>query len=197
MNKTLLLFFLSLAFVSQSQNHVISFGVGVPNLYKAAFLIADNGSEIKYKGLGPIHLKYENRIHDRIGIGLSINHVRYQFDFKDQYLDTNQGRILVNDIRIKGQNTAFNAKLNFHYLKQEGNVDLYSGFGLGLKFGKPKVTATYEDSKPKITFPNLSIIGAEFTLIGIRTYFTENIGAYVELGIAKSIVQAGLSIRFD
>jgi hypothetical protein len=197
MKKTLLLLFLTQALFSQSQNQVVSFGLGAPNLYKAAFLIADNGNEVKYKGLGPIHLKYENRIHERISIGLSINHVRYQFDFKDQYLDTNQGRILVNDIRIKGQNTAFNAKFNFHYLKQEGMVDLYSGFGLGLRFGKPKVSATYEGSKPKITLPNLSIIGAEFTLLGVRTYFTENIGAYAELGIAKSIVQAGLSYRFD
>lgn len=196
MKKLLLLFFLASSLASQSQNHVISLGLGVPNLYKAAFIIADNGSEIKYKGLGPLHLKYENRLGERVGIGLSINHVQYRFDYTDQYLDTNLGRIKINDIRVKGQNTAFNAKFNFHYLKQDGNVDLYSGLGLGLRFGKPKITATYEDSKPNITFPSLSIIGAEFTLLGVRAYFTENIGAYAELGIAKSIFQFGLSARF-
>ncbi|MEK6616065.1 MAG: hypothetical protein AABZ32_08145 [Bacteroidota bacterium] len=45
------------------------------------------------------------------------------------------------------------------------------------------------------SIPGFSPFGFEMT-IGVRYYFVDGFGVYTEMGIAKSIIQAGLVVAF-
>ncbi|HEY1047388.1 MAG TPA: hypothetical protein VGF79_13160 [Bacteroidia bacterium] len=180
------------------QKHTISLGIGAPNMTVSLFNIFNNyNNNFSAKGTGPFHLKYENRIHPHMSIGLNINSASYDIRYVDNVLDTNKGTIVPNNVRIKGRNTAFNIRYNVHFLKPENfpKFDCYFGLGLGMRFGKPVLSSEYSYYTPSLKLPNFSVIGLESTL-GMRYFFTDHIGVYTEIGLAKSIVQLGLSGRF-
>ena len=87
------------------------------------------------------------------------------------------------------------ARLNYHFV-QNDRVDVYSGFAGGYK-SVDRVTETtdpsYDDSEL-----NGALIPVSFRLaIGTRVYFTDNIGAMVELGaFGGALFQFGLSAKF-
>lgn len=203
MRSTLLL--LAMGFMAYTANaqsdagfkHTLSFGAGAPNLPVLFFNIYDSKDNFKTEGKGPYHLKYENRINNFLSLGLNINNMSYHVSYTEKVLDTVNGVILPNNIDIRSNNTSFNVRGNLHFINPEKNdkLDVYMGIGLGLRFGKLKVSSQYESFTPSIKLPNLSRIGFEGT-IGMRYFLADNIGVYAEFGPAKSLIQGGLSLRF-
>lgn len=178
--------------------HTVSLGAGVPNMTVSLFNIFNNyNNNFSAKGTGPFHIKYENRFHPHMSVGLNINTASYDIRYVDDVLDTNKGKIVPNNVRIKGRNTAFNVRYNIHFLnpKNFSNFDCYFGIGMGIRVGKPVLSSEYQYYTPSIKLPNFSVIGFE-TTIGMRYFFTDHIGLYTEIGVAKSIAQLGLSVRF-
>lgn len=198
-----LIFVLLLAAVSLNAQsditykNTISIGAGFPNLPVAFFNIYESKKNFNVDGKGPYHLKYENRLNSFLSLGLNINNMSYHVSYVEDVLDTVNGIVLPNNIDIKSNNTAFNARVNLHFINPEKNkdLDIYLGMGLGLRFGKLNVSSQYSEFTPSIKLPNLSKIGFE-TTIGLRYFLTDNIGLYTEFGPAKSLVQGGLSVRF-
>ncbi len=175
----------------------VSIGAGFPNLPRYFFNTFSTMDKFKSTGTGPYHLKYENRIKTWLGIGASINHMTYTVTYTEKVSDTVQGIIVPNNVKISSNNTALNFRANIHFINPEKyeKLDVYFGIGLGYRFGKLRISSDYEQYTPSIKLPNVSKIGFETTL-GMR-YFIDNwIGFYLELGPAKSIVQAGLTARF-
>lgn len=203
MRSTLLLFIWGLiAFSVKAQSdaefkHTLSIGAGTPNLPVLFFNIYDSKDNFKTEGKGPYHLKYENRINNFLSLGLNINAMSYHVSYTENVLDTVKGVIMPNNIDIRGNNTAFNVRGNLHIINPEKNdkLDVYLGIGLGLRFGKLKVSSQYESFTPSIKLPSINHIGLEST-IGMRYFLADNIGVYAEFGPAKSLIQGGLSIRF-
>ena len=177
--------------------HYVSIGAGAPKLATLFFDIYENEKNFKATGRGPFHFKYENRVNPFIGIGLSINNMSYSITYQDDVIDTANGVILPNNIKIESNNTAFNFRGNLHFINPENNdkLDVYFGLGLGFRVGKIHVSSTYEQYTPSIKLPNYSVIGLE-TTFGIRYFPIENIGLYAEIGPAKSIIQGGLTCKF-
>ena len=71
--------------------------------------------------------------------------------------------------------------------------DPYWGIGAGYKTGK----WTFDSNDPdfgKTAFKTPIPFGFE-TTVGLRYYFTDMIGFYAELGIAKSVIQGGIAIK--
>lgn len=200
-----ILFFALLVFASQKAYayedpiHQISLGYGYPNLPKMLFnninYFSDNPN-FKSSSLGPLHAKYEYRINSVIGVGLSMNYSNFKMQYTVNQLDTNLAIIVPNRISASYWNLATNVRVNFHFIDPDDNdkLDIYCGIGIGYRTGRFKFTADLEDYKPKITYPNLIFLGLEST-VGVRYHFTDYLGAYLELGAAKSIVQAGITAR--
>ncbi len=181
----------------------ISIGVGAPNLSRYSGFINKtfkNKPDYNITGKGPFHFKVEYRPMWWLGLGLNVNHSQFKISYLlDNYRNSN-GDLVPNLITIKNTSTAFNLRANLHLLNPEhygSRGDIYWGLGLGIKAGKIKIGAQYtdQDATPSISFPNLLPIGFE-TTFGIKYYITPNIGAYAELGFAKSIIQIGATAAF-
>lgn len=167
---------------------VFSVGYGFPNLNKSIFNAYNIEDNFTVKGMGPLHAKFEYGISEKIGIGLSMNHVSASVGF-DDFDDIDQKTY---NYKLAWNNTKINARLNFHFANTD-KLDVYWGFGFGYGFGSYKWTTTdpdFNDNKLEVLIP----IGFEST-IGARYYVTDNIGIYSEVGFAKSIVQFGLAVR--
>ncbi len=177
-------------------NNTISLGVGVPNIPRYFFNNLKSNTDFKSVGLGPLHLKYENRISSWFALGYNANYIDYTISYTTTIVNSNGDKV-PNNVKISCVNLANNARLNFHFLNPENNPnwDLYFGFGVGFRVGKFRIVADYEEYAPKIDLPNLSVLGLE-TTFGTRYFLNDNLGLYAEIGIAKSIVQGGLAYRF-
>ncbi len=180
----------------------VSIGVGAPNMSRYSSFINKTFKtkpDYSIKGKGPFHFKVEYRPNWWLGVGLNVNHSSYTINYTmDNYLNTSTGVYMPNLITIKNSSTAFNVRGNLHLLNPKNygpQGDIYWGIGLGFKAGKLKVGAQYPEATPSISFPNLWPIGIETTL-GVKYYLTPNIGAYAELGLAKSIIQIGATAAF-
>lgn len=180
----------------EAGRHNISLGVGFPNLLSSFLNIYGSEKDYTHRGTGPFHVKYEYRIWNRLGLGVNVNYVSTKISYTKDFVDDN-GTMIHNHIIIKTPSAAINFRTNLHFLNVENHprTDFYFGLGIGYKLGGVKITADYAEGAPSLQLPALWHLGFEATL-GYRHFFTDNIGLYGELGIAKSIIQGGIVGRF-
>lgn len=202
MKKLLVLAFILLftkAYSNDNPGNYISAGFGFPNIPRLVFNnlnFFDSKSDYKNTGTGPLHFKYENRVTSFLGIGVNINYMDYRVSYTEPQLDTFQGVVVMNKVKISAWNLATNVRANFYFTNPENTpkTDVYFGIGLGYRMGKFTTSADIKGTEPKIQLPSLFKLGCEATF-GYRHYFNDHIGLYAELGLAKSILQVGLTGR--
>jgi len=170
-------------------NLVFCAGYGTPNLMSAVFTTFKKYGDYTGSSFGPLHIKFEYFLSDEFGIGISSNIASSQSTWVFVF-DSNSYKESLNY-----NSTSFNVRFNYHFYS-EGRLDIFAGGGLGYRFSNSKFTS--EDPKRKLSFslPNYFPVGFEATC-GIRYFFNDNIGIYAEVGIAKSIIQAGIAINID
>lgn len=134
---------------------------------------------LEYSALGPVFLKYEYGVSEKVGFGLNIAYVSAGIDY-DYLLET---------ASIKWWNTSFNARVNRHFGSSD-KFDPYIGLGLGYKMGNWKFEGGDESDDMKALIP----LGFEATF-GARYMFTPNVGIFSEVGVAKGVIQGGLNIK--
>lgn len=195
-----LMFITTVSVVNHSQaqafdmgNKVFSVGYGFPNLNKSLFKSYEDYADFKVTGYGPLHLKFEYGISERVGIGLSINHVSSAVSYKDSSLNS-MGNMQTYDYKMKWNSTKFNARVNYHFSNSDV-FDAYVGVGFGYGFSGAKWTTNDPDAD-NLSFKSVLPIGFETTLGG-RYYFSDQLGAYAEVGLAKSVVQFGLVLKLE
>lgn len=139
-----------------------------------------------FSGFGPVHFRGEFGLSDNIGIALSVNHNSW----KATWTHTD-GTFIYYD-EFKRSVISFLGRINVHFAVTE-SVDPYWGIGAGYRSATYSFTSTDPGYDTSVSSPlNL---GFE-TTFGLRYYFAENFGLYAELGLAQSIVQGGLSLKF-
>ena len=207
MKKTLLLFgfvLLTSAFsIAQSPVTMGSILIDPYIGFPTSNVIWDNGTELNYK-LNGGHLSYgaraEYMIAGDIGIGFDVNYVRcgYNYDANDTTYTWNQASgqydttLSMNNYDYLAQRTRIMVRLNKHFV-QTDQVDAYIGVGAGYKLTKrdwkTNGEATLEQEEALIPIACRIAIGARF-------YFTQNIGAHIELGaFGGGIIQAGVAVK--
>jgi opacity protein-like surface antigen len=168
----------------------VTIGYGFPNIGKSILKIGNSAgvTDSKITGVGPIHVKYEYAVSDKVGVGVSLGYV----SFADEYTQDNGGAA---PYKYKDAITSFGilARFNYHFGGNE-KVDPYVGLGAGYNNWTAKTTTNDPDGIGN-TFTIPIKIGFEGG-VGVRYYFTPNIGAYAELGYGKSILQGGLAFKF-
>ena len=152
-----------------------------------------NGSMLSYGG------RFEYMVADNMGVGADINYevsgFNYDYDAFTGYDGSGNPIYSTYNIDYRAKKLRIMARLNYHFV-QNDRVDVYSGFAGGYK-SVNRVTETtdpnYNDSEL-----NGALIPVSFRLaIGTRVYFTNNIGAMVELGaFGGALFQFGLSAKF-
>lgn len=158
----------------------ISVGYGVVNVTQA--FVADYGSLLgtnqKFSSLGPIFLKYEYGVSEKVGFGLNIAYVSASNSYDDTFFNETYS--------LDWWGASFNARVNRHFGSSD-KFDPYIGFGMGYKIAN----WSYSDGTSSEAFIPL---GFEATF-GARYMFTPNIGVFSEVGLAKGVLQGGLNIK--
>jgi hypothetical protein len=191
-------------------NFVIDIYGGIPNwansiLYNNVNNLDDNSEETNrqnYKVNGSM-LSYGGRFEymfaDNFGVGVDVNYevsgFNYDYDKQTGFDGLGNPIYSTYNVDYRAKKTRIMARLNYHFIQNE-RIDVYSGFAGGYKHVNRLLNSTEQG------YNNDGLNGALFPFslrlaVGTRIYFTENIGAMVELGVlGGGLVQFGLSAKF-
>ncbi len=137
---------------------------------------------------GPIYLKYENRFTPNTSLGISASWVeaKYSFDYEDPYLGSQHFGEIHRSFSLL-------LRVNYYVWKSE-KFEVYTGAGLGYVNHKGWYRNEVEDvfiiESVSPGFP----FSFEATL-GERYFISKGFGIYVEVGVAKSVLQGGVVWR--
>jgi opacity protein-like surface antigen len=179
---------------------IISVGYGAPNLGKVFFKSLDRlYPTATYGGIGPIHLRYEYAIADQVGLGISLRYLNTKINYPvvGPKYDTD-GNPSVGDSTYNYTHsmTSIGAMVRANYHFSTGRqLDPYIGIGLGYGTTTFKINLGGDANGIANTVSSPIPIALEAT-IGVRYFFSESIGAYLELGYSQSIVNGGVAIKF-
>ena len=172
---------------------VFTAGYGYPSwgqvLYN--FWINTNGynnvyDDYKTKGIGPLHFRGEIGLSKFIGMGISVNYEKYGGQWTRMYYNG----IFNENLTITSLSVM--PRFNLHFATSN-MIDPYCGVGVGYQKTFAKFHSDYSnalDEYEEGTFP----IGFE-TTVGLRVYFSDSFGMYMEMGWAKSLIQGGLAFK--
>lgn len=176
---------------------IVSAGYGFPNwgkVFTKASIVNSSATNVSATGFGPLHFKFEYGLTDRFGLGLSVNYNNFGFTWTEPNNNYSySGGPQTYNYTFKSSALAVNLRFNRHW-EVNDKVDAYWGMGFGYSntnWSETSNDPTYTKSTFTVPIP----VSFE-TTIGMRYYFTENIGMYVEGGYAKSILQAGVVAKF-
>jgi outer membrane protein W len=183
--------------VLEEGNVVIDAYYGFPNLYTAVFkaAYANSGTEenIKISGLGPVGIRGEYLLSDKFGIGLDLGFNNTKISY-DQLGTDNNGNTVLYKYDYKTQKIGAMVTFNYHFIEND-NLDFYGMLGAGYgnrSFTFKSTDPSYVEGSVKSLIPVASRIG-----VGLRYFFTDNIGANVALGFGQGgLLNAGISFKF-
>ncbi len=170
----------------QVRDFLISFSHGYPYL-PASYDIDYEEAIWNFKTTtGPFFAKVEYGVNQHWGIGGN-----FAYQQNETTWETPEG-----DFFKQEQSGSFNLRFNYHFQSATA-LDPYLGFGMGLRFIKAYKFYTYNsgDIYESSNTSNYSPFGFEATL-GLR-YSIKRVGIFLEMGIAKSPVQLGLTFRLN
>lgn len=188
--------------------------IGVPNWANAILFKEYGGSATQvsnYKVMGGA-LSYGGRVEymasEKVGVGADVNYEvsGYSYSFQDYAYDAS-GNPLVdgsNNYIYTNYDREYTSKklramfrLNYHFVK-EGKIDMYTGFAAGYKSTKRETVTS--PNNPNFLDANMTKALIPVTAriaVGAKMYFTNNIGAHIELGLGGGgLLQFGVSAKF-
>jgi hypothetical protein len=165
-----------------------SVGYGFGNIGNIVLNAYENNEGYNYSSLGPIFLKYEYAISDKFGIGASLVYLSGEAKFTS----TNGASNTYNNTISR---VGYNAMLRFNWhFGDHDMIDPY--FGIAAGYRSNTWSSDFEDPNTEdLEVKTLNHLGLEATF-GTRFMFHENLGAYVEVGLARAIFQIGLTGKF-
>jgi len=202
-----ILFAFGLSFNSSAQaveegNIIVDAYYGFPNLYTTVFktAYANTGSELdlKVNGAGPLGLRGEYMVTDKIGLGLDLgfNNSKVSYNEISQEFNSTTGNVdnVTYAYDFKTKKIGVLVCFNYHFLDND-KFDLFGTFGLGYASRSFSFTSTNPNYTPTAV-SSLIPIGSKIGL-GMRYFFTDNIGANLQLGFGQGgILNAGISAKF-
>lgn len=196
MKKTLLIFSAVLLFSSFGSAQIIAKGnvlvdayYGFPNLWtsvlKAAYAGSPTAVGIKIGTFGPVGGRVEYLLSDKVGLGLDFQTANSSVSWTDS---------TIYNYKVSANRIRFCPRINVHFGNSE-NLDLYGAFGIGYKNSTLKFTSN--DPNFGENSGNISLTPVTWRMaIGIRYFFTKNIGAGLEMGLGGVLATAGLALKF-
>ena len=181
---------------------VATAGYGFPDFQRTTLRVAYNGySSTKVSGVGPIILKgdygiYKFKWGHSVGGGIVIGYSSTNVNFTDYYNDyygyyTTRTAYTETDSYRK---ITIGARGSYHFFTKE-KFDCYASVGLGFNINTYTQTTNNPNGYARSAVAGSGIYSA-FT-VGIRYYFTKNIGIYSEVGWdMQAPIQGGLAIKF-
>lgn len=200
MKKFLILLFISVCFLGTTQvksqaveegNVLIDAYYGFPNLATAALkTLYANGSQVldlKIGGLGPLGGRVEYMLADKIGLGLEVNYANSYVEWGEDSLN------LRYTYKVSAPRMRILPRFNFHFSSSE-SLDAYFAIGAGyynIKYKFESNDPNYSPASEEGLIPFTARVA-----VGMRYFFTENIGLGAEFGLGGPLVTFGAAIKF-
>ncbi len=177
-------------------NRTLAFnvGYGVPNLSTQMFLLLDGPQYVSLiRSWGPFHFRAEQSVSNKFGIGFSFNIAYMEASWKVAYYN-NPSQVYNKYLR----KTAFSFLLRswIHFVPEHQFIDPYFSFGFGYRWNQAQYDDGGDPYDDGIAYSWAFPLAFEATL-GFRYYITRNMAVYMETGIAKSIINFGLTLKFE
>jgi hypothetical protein len=185
-------------------NFIVDAYYGAPNIGKKFYSSIEDASgtsSFKATGIGPMGIRAEYMVADRVGVGVDViynsNNVTYTAIDSTYNGNTDTWTASNHDYKRTMNRVRVQARFNYHFDVSNPDLDAYFGVGAGTnsryrKFYDNGTEVLSDDFKGSGT-----LIPVSFRLCtGLRYYFTENIGVNAEIGLGGPLVSAGLSVRF-
>ena len=183
---------------------VATVGYGFPDLYRTSLRIAYNAySSTKVSGVGPIILKgdygivkfkWGHSVGAGIVLGYSSTNVKYTYSTSRWYGGSGWNNYTYNQTD-KYKTITVGARGTYHFFTKE-KFDCYASVGLGFNINTYNQISDDPDGALRTSYKSRSGLYQAVT-VGIRYYFTKNIGVYSELGWDMSNpIQGGVAIKF-
>ncbi len=175
-------------------NVIIDAYYGFPNLYSAIFKAAyesSNSTGLTLGSQGPLGIRAEYLITDKVGFGIDLGMNSSSISYSEA--DINNSNIIY-DYKFKTSKIGAIFTVNYHFVEND-KLDAYFVLGGGYGNRTFKFTSTdpnYIEESMESVIPISYKIG-----VGMRYFFTENIGANLALGLGHGgLVNAGISAKF-
>ena len=168
---------------------------GFPNFGKA-FLksIESNSTGVSTAAIGPCGLRAEYMLADKFGMGVDFIYNSMSSSYQIDSLNADQTVYKSYDSKLAMQRYRVQLRMNYHFVNEE-KLDAYVGFGAGTNIRR----FVYNTDKPNAGEFSESGSLLPFSLrlaLGVRYYFTNNIGLNSEIGLGGPLVSLGVSFRF-
>jgi hypothetical protein len=165
-------------------NVLISTGYGIPSILRAYLRYAVQKTDNEVSGYGPILLKGEFMISNRLGIGFSAGYNYTKLSWMDGPIYDNQLQEWRQyEFGIKGRELSAAIRSNYHYIRKK-RWNAYAGLGIGS--GTIQADGyTLAPIKFELNVKLPKQLNVEGTA-GLRYFPTRRVGIYTEVGIGKS-----------
>lgn len=175
-------------------NVIIDMYYGFPNLYTEVFksAYANSGTEedLQIGGIGPLGIRGEYMLADKIGLGIDVgfNNSKVTYTEFDSFDNKSY------DYEFKTQKIGAMITFNYHFLDHDA-LDFYGMVGAGYgnrSFSFTSTDPNYTEASVTSLIPVAMRIG-----VGLRYFFTDNIGINLAIGLGQGgLANGGLSFKF-
>lgn len=174
-------------------NVIIDAYYGFPNLYSTIFKAAyesSNSTGLTLGSQGPLGIRAEYLITDKVGFGIDLGMNSSSISYSEADINTN----IIYDYKFSTRKIGAIFTFNYHFVEND-KLDAYFVVGGGYGNRNFKFTSTdpnYIEESVESLIPISYKIG-----VGMRYFFTENIGANLALGLGQGgLVNVGVSAKF-
>jgi opacity protein-like surface antigen len=155
--------------------------------------VAASGADYKVKGVGPVGLMYEYMLSDVVGLGAEVGYASTTVSWEDSYYNYSTKKDETYSYEWKFSTIRAMARANFHFLKIP-SFDMYGLVSVGYR--KTAYTFTSSDANYVAYNFNSPIPFGFKPGLGMRYFFTDNIGINLEIAAGTPVLGGGLSVRF-
>jgi len=159
-----------------------------------AFETTNSAADISVSSIPTLQLTYDYGITNYFSVGVAAGFQKFGFDVTD-YEYINDIGINVNE-NFKADYSRLNIAIRplFHYANTD-KLDMYSGLRIGFVNNNISSESTNEDFDIGTSIGTRPSVGV--TAYGIRYYFTDNIGAGIEINIGAPYISClNINARF-
>ena len=174
-------------------NVIIDAYYGFPNLYSTIFKAAyesSNSTGLTLGSQGPLGIRAEYLITDKVGFGIDLGMNSSSISYSEADINNN----IIYDYKFSTRKIGAIFTFNYHFVEND-KLDAYFVVGGGYGNRNFKFTSTdpnYIEESVESLIPISYKIG-----VGMRYFFTENIGANLALGLGQGgIANVGVSAKF-
>ena len=174
-------------------NVIIDAYYGFPNLYSTIFKAlyeSSNSTGLTLGSQGPLGIRAEYLITDKVGFGIDLGMNSSSISYSEADINTN----IIYDYKFSTRKIGAIFTFNYHFVEND-KLDAYFVVGGGYGNRNFKYTSTdpnFIEKREESPIPISYKIG-----VGMRYFFTENIGANLALGLGQGgLVNVGVSAKF-